>query len=1109
MWSRTSDPAPEAPAPDVSGDVSSPRRRSLEVGALAAGVVYAAGALASLAGPPPGPVAIVCAVLAAALVLIAVLRARAGITAGYAAACAVAGAAWLGFAAVTTAWALLDIAALVLPAAVLIWLYPVIRAQQDRLAAEAREAQEAAAAAKAQRKWPDLIGRIGYAGVRFAGQEETSHGYKVHLRLPGSGKVTYSGLAPATERLEVAARLRHGSLRFERGDQAHKVILHVTERDVLAETVPFPAEQGTLSIAGPIPVGLYEDGQVCAVTLREMATLIAGLRGSGKALALDTPVPTPNGWTTMGDIQAGDVVYDEKGQPCQVTDAWDIRYDRPCYQVEFSDGSMIVADGEHQWLVDTDASRRSARAKAKRESRPGQAEDAQRSHGQEYRRKLPEVVTTEAMIGSLRMPRRSNATPDGAVSNYSIRVAAPLQGADAELPVPPYTLGAWLGDGWSATGAITTADAEILTEIEAEGESIWIMPSTIKGATPRQRARRECLLVKTSPCSPSGHVVARGLCGTHWAAERRHGNLHLWPTRERDTLTRATVAGYRVGGLKVRLREIGVLGDKHIPAFYLRSSEPQRRALLAGLLDTDGHCTKQGSVEFCSTSQRLAHDVHHLVATLGYKASLRSKTARLKGRDCGTVWTVAFTTADKVFRLPRKAARQVTSIRATSCHRYITAIRPVPSVPVRCIAVDSPSHLYLVGESCIPTHNSNLLHVLLAQLARCPDVLIFAIDLKGGRMAAPWVDPWLAGWTPRPVVDWLATDREEAERMLRALQRAVQARSRSGSGGEKISPSPWQPAILLVCDEIAVILGMGMGGPRSSAEGVTNATLAGLATQLVMTGRSEAIDLIMATQRGTVTMTGSADLKSQCALRIGLGVASEADARLIIPDDVQIAADLARLRHPGTGIVQQGKYGRVLPVKFYRIEHDAISEIAQRYGEVRPRPDSLLEEALGEDYATRWTRGRPGRIPAPRQGLPAGVAGHATHGLLAGPEPAGLTAAGRAEAGQAELETAARAAIEPAGQAQAAGSALPARPAQPARPGAAGVDDAGHPSRRRMLALLRSAGVKGMTVPGIADQLALDGREIAHQTVHRWLAEEAAAGRVVNASYGRWKWRAD
>ncbi len=57
--------------------------------------------------------------------------------------------------------------------------------------------------------------------------------------------------------------------------------------------------------------------------------------------------------------------------------------------------------------------------------------------------------------------------------------------------------------------------------------------------------------------------------------------------------------------------------------------------------------------------------------------------------------------------------------------------------------------------------------------------------------------------------------------------------------------------------------------------------------------------------------------------------------------------------------------------------------------------------------------------------------------------------------------------------------------------------------------MLRSAGVKGMTVRAIAEQLAADGREVAHQTIHRWLTEEAAAGRVENASYGRWKWRGD
>src|SRR5260370_340075 len=156
-------------------------------------------------------------------------------------------------------------------------------ARERRAARDARRVAEEAALAREQRKWPDLLARIGHQGVRFAGQEDSLAGYKVHLRLPGSGRVTYSVLAPATEQLEVAARLRHGSLRFERGDQAHKLILHVAERDVLAETVPLPAEHGTLSITRPVPLVLFEDGQVGAVTLREGAPLIVGLRGRGES----------------------------------------------------------------------------------------------------------------------------------------------------------------------------------------------------------------------------------------------------------------------------------------------------------------------------------------------------------------------------------------------------------------------------------------------------------------------------------------------------------------------------------------------------------------------------------------------------------------------------------------------------------------------------------------------------------------------------------------------------------------------------------------------------------------------------------------------------------
>jgi S-DNA-T family DNA segregation ATPase FtsK/SpoIIIE len=693
MWSRISDPtafvtSSQSPTESSSDPVRTARRRALQLGPPLTVVLYAAGTLAGAVRLAPLAVAVCCLALAAGLVLTALLTARNLAISIYGSACAVVAGGWLAYAALAGRWSWPPAVILVVAAAILIPAYPEIRRRQELEAEQARLAAAAAEAAREQRKWPDLLARIGHKGIKFAGREETLAGYLVHLRLPSSGRVTYSGLAPATEQLEVAARLRHGSLRFERGTQAHEVILHVAERDVLAETVPLPTTPGSLSITRPIPVGLFEDGQVCAVTLREVATLIVGLRGSGK---------------------------------------------------------------------------------------------------------------------------------------------------------------------------------------------------------------------------------------------------------------------------------------------------------------------------------------------------------------------------------------------------------------------------------------SNLLNVLLAQLARCPDVLIFAIDLKGGRMAAPWIEPWLAGRTPRPVVDWLATDREEAERMLRALERAIQARSRSGSGGEKITPSPEQPAVLLVCDEIAVILGVGTGGPRSSLDGVTNATLARLATQLVMTGRSEAIDLIMATQRGTVTMLGSADLKSQCAVRIGLGVASEGDARLIIPDDTRIATDLARLAHPGTGIVQQGKNGRVMPVKFYRIEHEMISEIAERYGRVRPGPDKVLEEALGEDYRTRWSPGRIARIPGvgSRPLVPALAGGQQRIPIEAPPQaealPAGLSAQAEAlpagpSAGMPAISPAVTpAAAPPDGRAEERFAELAASAAQ----------DAGHPARQRMVAMLQSAGVKGLIVRSIADQLSVAGYDVAHQTIHRWLTEEAAAGRVEHASYGRWKWRRD
>src|SRR5690606_28063943 len=238
--------------------------------------------------------------------------------------------------------------------------------------------------------------------------------------------------------------------------------------------------------------------------------------GVGKALSLDTPIPTPDGWTTMGDLKEGDTVFDETGTPCKVTYATPIQYDRTCYRVVFSDGSEIVADADHRWLTSTRKSRKSENAARHVTHESKYARD------QTHKRTYPSVVTTQEIRDTLRVG------PDDRV-NHAIDVAGALVTPPVDLPIPAYTLGAWLGDGTSCSGCISKPDEEMWGRIEADGYEIG----------PDISGKEKC------------------------------------PTRT-------------VYGLQVQLRDLGLLGNKHIPSLYLRASVHDRKALLGGLLDTDG-----------------------------------------------------------------------------------------------------------------------------------------------------------------------------------------------------------------------------------------------------------------------------------------------------------------------------------------------------------------------------------------------------------------------------------------------------------------------------------------------------------------------------------------
>ncbi|UNX54941.1 replicative DNA helicase [Georgenia sp. TF02-10] len=421
--------------------------------------------------------------------------------------------------------------------------------------------------------------------------------------------------------------------------------------------------------------------------------IIAARPAIGKALALDTPLPTPTGWTTMGEVRVGDELLAGDGTPTKVVAATEVMVDRPCYEITFDDGTTVVADAEHLWLTESRASRRSAQAAAAQYNRS------------RHQQTFPEVRTTRAIAETLRC-----STADMRL-NHSVVNAKPLELPEAELLVDPYVLGVWLGDGSSAEARFTTGDPEIATNVRAAGYAV-------RAGARLSYSIAQPLTGRLRVPSPAG-VASLALASPDGAA---HGATV--PNRSPKGMSRACVycaapAAGRLcmscwrarGSVRARLRTIGVLGSKHIPMQYLRASVDQRRALLAGLLDTDGTVSPTGSVQFTVTSRRLARDVRELLHTLGYRTGWSERTVRGRRAENSTAWTITFTTDDDVFALPRKQQtqrdrRRHATPRRTS--RFITKVRPVDSVPVRCVQVDHPTHLYLASRSMIPTHNSTI-----------------------------------------------------------------------------------------------------------------------------------------------------------------------------------------------------------------------------------------------------------------------------------------------------------------------------------------------------------------------------------------------------------------
>ena len=371
-------------------------------------------------------------------------------------------------------------------------------------------------------------------------------------------------------------------------------------------------------------------------------------KGNGKALALDTPIPTPTGWSTMGDLEVGDFVLDERGRPNRILAATEVMLQHDCYAVTFDDGQTIIADADHLWITE----KRVASAVGERRATFGvpKVEWGAWRRGQRTTREIAETL------------RYANGKYLSA--NHSVQLAEPLDLPPADLPIEPFVLGVWLGDGDSDCARFTCADND--------NETVHNLR------------------------------VAGCIVGPRKGQGERSGRYRL-----------GSIGAGRGASLNAALRAAGLLDNKHIPAPYLRASVVQRLALLQGLMDTDGYINPaSGQCEFTATNERLALQFRELAHTLGLKTGLHEGDATLNGRVVSRKWRVTFNPpADlSVFRLSRKLAHQRArhGRRRLSADRRIISCAPVASVPVRCISVASSSHLYLAGRSMVPTHNSPL-----------------------------------------------------------------------------------------------------------------------------------------------------------------------------------------------------------------------------------------------------------------------------------------------------------------------------------------------------------------------------------------------------------------
>jgi hypothetical protein len=317
-----------------------------------------------------------------------------------------------------------------------------------------------------------------------------------------------------------------------------------------------------------------------------------------KGLPVNTQIPTIDGWKTMGDLSIGDIVFDQYGEQCSVVGKSKVTF-KPCYKITFNDTTSVICDNEHLWKLSNNKT----------------------------------VSIMELKVGD------------------QINVSKAINCDYLDLPIDPYVLGVWLGDGRNRSCEIYGEDSEIFDNIQ----------------------KQEYDLGKNT--------------------EKRYDHLKC------HTILNTT---------KI-LRSLNLLKNKHIPDIYFRASYEQRLALLQGLMDTDGNVnTFRKQAVFTSCNKKLSDDVKHLLLTLGQRPNQSIVKRSTNFKENITVYPIAFRPIDiNPFRISRKASKISEEWgHGASSTRRITKIEKSIDQKTQCISVNSQDNTYLCTENYIPTHNT-------------------------------------------------------------------------------------------------------------------------------------------------------------------------------------------------------------------------------------------------------------------------------------------------------------------------------------------------------------------------------------------------------------------